>query len=116
MADGGIPVAPRILEDLLLAQRACRLFGATGEPVELWEAYVLAQADSAALTAEVDRGSASPALQSRLREVRGDTAPLVEYLRQVLPTTVALLSDAKSLDLSLVFIMSSPPARDAVVR
>src|SRR5205085_1489383 len=48
--------------------------------------------------------------------VRRDTGPLVEYLRQALPPSLPLLPDALALDLALVFIMSTPPARDAVVR
>src|SRR5207237_10835244 len=116
MSDGGIPVAPRILQDLLLATRACRVLGAAAEPVELWEAYALAQADAAALGKDLDRvaalrgvGTAGAALQKRLADVRRDTGPLVEYLRQALPANVPLLADAAALDLALVFIMSTPP-------
>ena len=123
MADPGIPVAPGVLQDLLLGDRACRLLGAAGQQIELWEAYILAHADPGTLTSEVERiaaaggrGGMGPALQDRLRFVRGDSAPLVEYLRQVLPETLPLLADAKALDLALVFIMSTPPARDAVLR
>ena len=119
-ASSGIPVAPRVLQDLLLAKRACTLMGEAGEPVELWEAYTLAQADSAALTRDLEplrgRGTVGVAIQARLKEVRGTTAPLVEYLRQALPGNLPLLADAAALDLALVFIMSTPPARDAVVR
>ena len=46
MSEAGIPVAPRVLQDLLLASRACRVLGAAAEPVELWEAYALAQVDA----------------------------------------------------------------------
>ena len=120
MADAGIPVVPRVIEDLQLAHRAQRSLGSVGEPAELWEAYALAQSDSAGLSAELDRIEAGsgpgPAVQTKLREVRADTGPLVEYLRQVLPASLPLLSAPRALDLSLVFIMSTPPARDLVVR
>src|SRR5688572_6248594 len=67
---------------------------------------------------ELDKleGSITPALQKKLTTVRSDTMPLVEYLRQTLPDSLPLLSDPKTLDLSLVFIMSTPPARDTVIR
>src|SRR5438046_1271534 len=123
MSETGIPVVPQVLQDLLLSSRACRVLGAAAEPVELWEAYALAQADAAALTKDVDRvaalkgvGTAGAGLQRRLAEARRDTGPLVEYLRQTLPASLSLLADAAALDLALVFIMSTPPARDAVIR
>ncbi len=123
MPDTGIPVAPRVLEDLQLARKACRLLGQAGELIELWEAYVLAQLDAATLNRELDRiqspegaGTAATAVQGRLSVIRGDTGPLVEYLRQALPVSLPQLADAAALDLALVFIMSTPPARDAVVR
>ncbi len=120
MTTSGIPVAPRVLQDLLLAKRACTLLGTAGEPVELWEAYALAQADSAALARDLEplrgRGTVGAALQGRLKEVRGTTVALVEYLRQALPGNLPLLADPAALDLALVFIMTTPPAQDAVVR
>ena len=122
MTVGSIPVAPRVLQDLLLAKRACFELGMAGEAVELWEAYTLAQVDLKALTGELERlaapranGAVASAVQKRLAAVRSDTMPLVEYLRQALPGSLPLLSDAKALDLALVFIMSTPPARDAVI-
>jgi len=123
MASTGIPVDPRILQNLQLAKRACADLGKAGEFVELWEAYVLAQSDAVGLTKELDKmaairgvGTVGAALLRRLAEIRKDTVPLVEYLRQTLPMNLPLLSDAAALDLALVFIMSTPPARDAVVR
>jgi len=118
MSVGSIPVAPQILKDLMLSKRVCFELGTAGEAVELWEAYALAQIDAPFLVGELDRlgGSISPVLQKRLSAIRGDTIPLVEYLRQTLPGTVPLLADAKALDLALVFIMSTPPARDAVIK
>src|ERR1051325_5688491 len=92
MSDGGIPIAPRVLGDLLLARRACSVLGAVGEQVDLWVAYSLAQADAAALAKDLDRvasirgiGTVGAALHQRLTTVRGDTAPLVDYLRMALP-------------------------------
>src|SRR5262245_22147070 len=114
MSVSSIPVAPRVLQDLLLAKRACFDLGTAGEAVELWEAYTLALADAAFLSGQLDKleGSVGPALQQKLAAIRRDTIPLVEYLRQTLPGTLPLLADAKALDLALVFIMSTPPARD----
>jgi hypothetical protein len=123
MAPGGIPVVPRVLQDLQLAKRACTELGNAGHLIEMWEAYVLAQASPEALARELEKlasapdgGSVSTELQSKLAHLRRDTVPLVEYLRQTLPVSVPLLADAAALDLALVFIMSTPPARDAVVR
>src|SRR5437773_1880026 len=105
MAASGIPVAPRVLHDLQLARRACSVLGEAGEMVELWEAYSLAQIDAANLEKDLARGSATAAaaLQKKLGVIRGDTGPLVEYLRQTLPVSVPLLADPKALDLALVF-------------
>src|SRR4051812_24070773 len=123
MATSGIPVDPRILQNLQLAKRACSGLGNAGEMIELWEAYVLAQADPPALTRELDKlakqggaGTLGPDVQEKIAGVRHGHVPLVEYLRQTLPVSVPLLADAGALDLALVFIMSTPPARDAVVR
>jgi hypothetical protein len=113
-----MPVAPQVLQDLLLAKRACFELGSAGEVIELWEAYALAQIDAPYLIGELDglSGTISASLQKKLATVRGDSIPLVEYLRQALPGTLPLLDDPKALDLALVFIMSTPPARDAVIR
>src|SRR5450631_1752918 len=118
-----IPVDPRVLQNLQLAKRACNDLGKSGELIELWEGYVLAQADGAGLTKELDKmaslrgvGTMGAAFQRKLADLRKDTVPLVEYLRQTLPMNVPLLADRGALDLALVFIMSTPPARDAVVR
>src|SRR6188474_289097 len=106
MVAGSIPVAPQVLQNLLLAKRACFELGMAGEAVDLWEAYTLAQVDLASLTGELDRlaspagnGSVGAALRNRLEAIRSDTMPLVEYLRQALPGTVPLLGDPKALDL-----------------
>ena len=123
MASSGIPVDPRILQNLQLAKRACSDLGGAGEPIELWEAYILAQADPPGLTRELEKvaklrgvGTVGADLQKKIADLRKGHVPLVEYLRQTLPVSVPLLADAKALDLALVFIMSTPPARDAVVR
>src|SRR5262245_47961143 len=101
MASGGIPTSPRVLQDLVLAKRARGVLGAAGEPVDLWEAYSLAQADSAALTEELarisDAGSAGSALQGRLGELRRNQGTLAEDLRQALPLSVPLFADAAAL-------------------
>src|SRR6185295_11131166 len=118
MSPSGIPVAPRVLQDLLLAKRACSVLGAAGESVELWETYALAQADGATLAKELDRmaslrgvGTTGAALQKRLSDVRGDTGPLVEYLRQALPVNLPLLENMAALDLASS--SSCPPRRRA---
>jgi hypothetical protein len=113
-----IPIAPQVLQHLLLARRACRILGDAGDPADLWETYSLAQTDAEGLSRALDRGPApaSQALQQGLLGVRRDTGPLVEYLRQALPATLPLLDNPKALDLALVFIMSTPPARTAVVK
>lgn len=117
MATSGIPIAPRVLQDLILATRASRRPGAGGAPLALWEAYAVAQADPAALTGDLPPGGAAEeALRGRLVEIRRDTVPLVAYLREALPTTLPLLAEPDALELALVFIMSTPPARDAVIR
>src|SRR6185436_6931883 len=118
-----VAVAPQVLQNLLLAKRACFELGMAGEAVDLWEAYTLAQVDVASPTQELERlaspagnGSVGATVRKRLEAVRSDTMPLVEYLRQALPGSVPQLSDPKAVDLALVFIMTTPPARDAVIK
>ena len=105
-----IPVVPRVLQDLQLARRACAQWSQSGELIELWEGYRLAQLDPAILSGSREN------LRRKLEELRQDTIPLVEYLRQTLPVSLEPLADPSALDLALVFIMTTPPARDAVVR
>src|SRR5690242_13027520 len=105
-----IPVVPRVLQDLQLAKRACAELSQSGELMELWEGYSLAQLDSTIL------GGSRQNLHRKLEELRKGTMPLVEYLRQTLPVSLSQLADPSALDLALVFIMTTPPARDAVVR
>jgi hypothetical protein len=91
-----------------------------GERVDLWEAYSLARSDGPALTAEADRiaegHGGTGALREKLEAVRGGTGPLVAFLRQLLPTVLPQPAEAQSLDLSLVFIMTSPQARAKALR
>src|SRR5436190_1852779 len=112
MTTVGIPVDPSVLQKLELAKRACTELADAGELLELWEAYVLAQADATILMKALQKAGGD-ALKQKLAKLRSNTMPLVEYLRQTLPVSVPLLADAKALDLALVFIMSTPPARDA---
>src|SRR6516162_7862410 len=98
-----IPVAPQVLQDLQLAKRACAKLSQSGELIELWEGYVLAQLDSKILSGSREN------LHRKLEELRKDTMPLVEYLRQTLPVSLAQLADPTALDLALVFIMTTPP-------
>ena len=60
MSVGSMPVAPQVLQDLLLAKRACFELGSAGEVIELWEAYALAQIDAVFVTVEPRGGSKKP--------------------------------------------------------
>jgi hypothetical protein len=112
------PVAPHVLQDLLLADRACRRWAEGGAKVELWEAFSLARADRDGLAAEVERGAGAPgsALLERLSDVRRDTGPLLEFLRPLLLTVLPQPPQPGALDLALVFVMTSPPARASAAR
>ncbi len=120
MGEAGPPVAPKVLQDLLLAERACRLLLAGGTRIELWEGYTLARSDGAALTAEMDRIAegvgGTPAFQEKLRGVRQGTALLVAYLKQLIPSVLPQPPEPMAVDLSLVFVMTSPQAREKAVR
>jgi hypothetical protein len=120
MADAGPVIAPKVLQDLLLAERASRLLLAIGTRIELWEAYSIARSDAAVLTAEADRVAegqgGTAAFREKLQSVREGSAALVAYLKQLIPGVLPQPPEPMSVDLSLVFVLTSPQAREKAVR
>ncbi len=107
---------PSVLQDLLLAERTCRLMAGLGEPAELWETYALARSDAATLSAELDRiaegtGGAS-GLRERLAAVREGAGPLVAHVKDLLGSILPQPPPPMALELSLAFVMTSPQARE----
>lgn len=119
-------IDPETVQDLRLVDSARRMFGACGERIETWEAYMVVKADRAEVQAEIDRvqgwvqtgmrAKLCDPLKERLAAIRAEFGTLGGRLTEYLLAHGTPPLDPMTLDLAAVFILGTEKGRESAAR